>query len=424
MTFALFLGAGNVIYPPVVGQHAGHELLAAAIGFLLTAIGLPLLALVAIARVGGSEKITNLLPQWCSQAFWVILFLVIGPLFAIPRMAVVSYEMGFAPLLSHPQNWHLFVFSTAFYSLVLPFAIRPSLLAKNVGRYITPILVLLLAVIAWGTLTSPKGAIASPVGMYVMHPFAEGLLQGYMTMDCIAALGFGAVIGLSVRQLGIKDPVMVAKYSAYAGVIAGVGLALVYLMLMYLGATSHSVATGATNGAEILADYVAALFGLPGKLALTAVITLACFTTAIGVGSACANYFSTLLKVPYALVLTVVMVISTAVSNVGLTKLISISVPTVVMLYPLAIALIIMGLLRSKMPKPAVIYPCTFAVVTVFAVLDGLNIAKLLPLGLAENLDQYLPLFKYQLGWVLPFLLSIVMTWYLTLSSNKKVIAA
>ena len=424
MTFALFLGAGNVIYPPMVGQQAGYELLAAAGGFLLTAVGLPLLALVSMARVGGSEEITRLLPKRWSQAFWTVLFLVIGPAFAIPRMAVVAYEMGLDPFLANPQSWHLAVFSVVFYSFSLLLAFRPDSLVRTVGRYITPVLVLLLAVIAWGTLTAPKGEIAAPVEAYLSHPFSEGLLQGYMTMDCIAALGFGAVIGMSVRQLGVTHPVTVAKYSAYAGMMAAVGLGLVYLMLMYLGATSHSVASGATNGAEILAAYVAALFGLPGKIALAAVITLACLTTAIGVGSACANYFSQTFKAPYPLMLTTVMVVSAVVSNVGLTELIAVSVPAVVALYPLAVALIVMGLLRAKMPDASVIYRYSFGVVAVFAMFDGLNAAMLAPEVMVEGLSQFLPLFQQGLGWVLPFLFSLSLSWCLTSKAKKRTAVA
>ncbi|MDB2384600.1 branched-chain amino acid transport system II carrier protein [Endozoicomonas sp.] len=419
MTFALFLGAGNVIYPPMVGQHAGYELLAAAGGFLLTAVGLPLLALVSMARVGGPEEMTRVLPRsWC-QAFWIVLFLVIGPAFAIPRMSVVAYEMGFDPFLTDPQSWHLAVYSVVFYSVALLLAFHPSLLVSTIGGYITPVLVVLLAVIAWGTLTAPKGEIGAPVEAYIAHPFSEGLLQGYMTMDCIAALGFGAVIGMSVRQLGITHPVIVAKYSAYAGVMAAVGLCLVYLMLMYLGATSHSVAAGATNGAEVLTSYVEALFGFPGKLALAAVITLACLTTAIGVGSACANYFSQTFKTSYPLMLTAVMVISAVVSNAGLTELIAISVPAVVALYPLAVALIVMGLLRYKISNAPVVYRYTFFVVAMFAIFDGLNTASLAPEAIVDVLTQYLPLFKQGLGWILPFIITLTFTWFFTLKRKK-----
>ena len=282
MTFALFLGAGNIIYPPMLGQQAGYELLFAAVGFLLTAVGLPLLALVSMALVGGSQRMTELLPKRWSSLFWLTLFIAFGPALVIPRVAVVAYEMGIIPFLEKPEGWHLALYSAIFYSLALLLAFKPGALIKTVGRWMTPALLILLCIIAWGTLSHPLSAIEAPVNNYLTAPFSEGLVQGYMTMDCIAALGFGGVIGQSIRQLGVTDSKAMARYSVYAGVIAATGLGLVYLMLMYLGATSHGIAEGASNGGQILALYVAALFGLPGKLVLATVISLACLTTAIG----------------------------------------------------------------------------------------------------------------------------------------------
>ena len=419
MTFALFLGAGNVIYPPMLGQQAGYELLFAASGFLLTAVGLPLTTLISMARAGGPNRLTELLPGRWSLVFWTVLFTVIGPAFAIPRMAVVAYEMGLDPFLTNPSGWQLALYSVVFYALALLLALKPGSLVRSVGKWMTPALILLLVAIAWGTLSTPQGAVEAPLGAYITKPFSEGLIQGYMTMDCIAALGFGAVIGQSLRQLGVTDPAAMARYSMWAGLMAAVSLGLVYLMLMYLGATSHSVAPDATNGAEVLALYVAALFGLPGKLALASVITLACLTTAVGVGSACAHHFSTTLKVSYAKALVGIMVISAVVANVGLTQLIAVSVPAVVTLYPLAVALVVMGLLRHKLPNAHQVYRVTFAVVALFALVDGFNAAGLLPEAFVNMLEFGLPLFKQGLGWLLPFALTLSLSWWVAVRSKQ-----
>lgn len=424
MTFALFLGAGNVIYPPMLGQQAGHELIFAAVGFLLTAVGLPLITLVSMAFVGGPRQMTELLPKRWGILFWSALFIVIGPAFAIPRTAVVAYELGAVSFLTDPQSWHLALYTVAFFGISLALALNPGSMVHTIGRFMTPALLILLAIIGAGVLLNPQGGIQAPIGDYVSTPFSEGLIQGYMTMDCLGALGFGAVIGHAIRQLGITDPKAIAKCTIQAGLIAAAGLGLVYILLMYLGATSSTVAVGADNGGKILALYVSALFGLPGKIALTGIITLACLTTAVGVSSACADYFSELSgkRISYRKTLVVIMALSALVANVGLTQLISFSVPVIIAIYPIAIALVVMGLLRSKMPAATRIYTLTIPVVALFALADGLNAANLLPEALKLQMTQWLPLFDQGLGWIAPFILILLFSW-LTSTREQTVLA-
>ena len=176
MTFALFLGAGNVIYPPMLGQQAGSELLLAACGFLVTAVGLPLTALVSMARVGGPLGLTASLPTRWGRMFWTVLFLMIGPAFAIPRMAVVAYEMGVDPFFTENHSWHLTLYSVGFYALALVIALSPGRLFSSVGRWMTPALLVLLSIIAVGTLVAPQGSIEAPAKHYLTDPFSEGLL--------------------------------------------------------------------------------------------------------------------------------------------------------------------------------------------------------------------------------------------------------
>ncbi|GAA4649780.1 branched-chain amino acid transport system II carrier protein [Kistimonas scapharcae] len=408
MTFALFLGAGNIIYPPILGQQAGSELLFAAVGFLLTAVGLPLLALVAMALTGGSREMTELLPKQWSRAFWLILFIAFGPALVIPRVAVVAYEMGMVPFLDTPQAWQLALYSGVFFALALLLALKPGAMINAVGRWVTPALIVLLCAIAWGTLSHPQDMIHATT---MAAPLSDGLVQGYMTMDCIAALGFGAVIGQAIRQLGISEPKAMARYTIYAAIIAAIGLSLVYLMLMYLGATSHSIAPNATNGGQILALYVAALFGLPGKLLLALTITLACLTTAVGVGSACAHYFSSEFKLNYAVALVGVMLVSAITANIGLTQLIAISAPAVVTLYPLAVALVILALVRHKLPNALYAYRIIFPVVALFALLDGAKAAGLLAESSIQALEHWLPLFSQGMGWLIPFMVTLAFAW-------------
>ncbi|PJE80596.1 Branched-chain amino acid transport system 2 carrier protein [invertebrate metagenome] len=425
MTFSLFLGAGNIIYPPMLGQQAGYAILAAIAGFLLTSVGLPLLALVSIAHAGNAQKLTDILPTRWIKIFWVLLFIVIGPAFAIPRTAVVAYELGVTSFIDHPAWWQLALYSIGFFSVVLWLCLKPGSLLDAVGKLMTPMLLILLTAIGIGLLWNPLGAIQPALGVYQHAPFTQSLIQGYMTMDCLGALAFGAIIGQAIRSKGITEPHLIARYTTVAALIAAMGLALVYIMLVYLGATSSTVAPGADNGGQILTLYVARLFGLPGQIALSGIITLACLTTAIGVSSAAADYFGTLnlssinkhlsKKQRYRLCLMTVIILSTLIANIGLTQLIQLSVPVLITIYPLAICVVCLQFIRNKLTNPRYTYRLTITVVTFFSVIDGINATGLISTTVTGAFSQWLPLFDLKLGWVLPALLTLGMTcWYPT----------
>ena len=226
-------------------------------------------------------------------------------------------------------------------------------------------------------------------------------------MDTLGALVFGIVIATAIRDRGVTEPALVTRYSMIAGVIAAIGLSLVYLALFYLGATSQGIAAGAENGVQILTTYVQHTFGTPGSLLLAVVITLACLTTAVGLTTACGEFFSALLPVSYRAVVIVFALFSLLVANQGLTQLISVSVPVLVGLYPLAIVLVALSLLdRFWLSAPRVFVP-VMAVTLVFGVVDGLAAA-----GLGDwvpPLFSQLPLADQSMGWLVPVLLMLVL---------------
>jgi len=407
MTFALFLGAGNIIFPPSAGMAAGEFIWHAALGFLLTGVGLPLLTVVALARVGGGmDRLTAPLGKVAGTALAVAVYLAIGPLFATPRTAVVSFEMGIAPF-SGNSGTPLFIYTLVFFAAMLFLVLNPGQLVNRIGKFITPVLLAALLVLGGAAIFAPAGEVGVATEGYRASPLIKGFLEGYLTMDTLGALVFGIVIATAIRDRGVTEPALVTRYSMIAGVIAAIGLSLVYLALFYLGATSQGIAAGAENGVQILTTYVQYTFGTPGSLLLAVVITLACLTTAVGLTTACGEFFSALLPVSYRAVVITFALFSLLVANQGLTQLISVSVPVLVGLYPLAIVLVALSLLDRFWVSPSRVFVPVMAVTLIFGIVDGLAAAGFsdwVPTQFAQ-----LPLADQSMGWLVPVLVMLVL---------------
>lgn len=406
MTFALFLGAGNIIFPPSAGMASGEFIWQAALGFLLTGVGLPLLTVVALARVGGGmDRLTAPLGKVAGTVLAVAVYLAIGPLFATPRTAVVSFEMGIAPF-SGNAGMPLFIYTLVFFAAMLFLVLNPGQLVNRIGKFITPVLLAALLVLGGAAIFAPAGEVGAVSESYRASPLIKGFLEGYLTMDTLGALVFGIVIATAIRDRGVTEPTLVTRYSMIAGVIAAVGLSLVYLALFYLGATSQGIAAGAENGVQILTTYVQHTFGTPGSLLLAVVITLACLTTAVGLTTACGEFFSALLPVSYRTVVVIFALFSLLVANQGLTQLISVSVPVLVGLYPLAIVLVALSLLDRFWVSPSRVFVPVMAVTLIFGVVDGLAAAGFT--DWVPVLFTQLPLADQSMGWLVPVLVMLV----------------
>jgi len=406
MTFALFLGAGNIIFPPSAGMASGEFIWQAALGFLLTGVGLPLLTVVALARVGGGmDRLTAPLGKVAGTVLAVAVYLAIGPLFATPRTAVVSFEMGIAPF-SGNAGMPLFIYTLVFFAAMLFLVLNPGQLVNRIGKFITPVLLAALLVLGGAAIFAPAGEVGAASESYRASPLIKGFLEGYLTMDTLGALVFGIVIATAIRDRGVTEPALVTRYSMIAGVIAAVGLSLVYLALFYLGATSQGIAAGAENGVQILTTYVQHTFGTSGSLLLAVVITLACLTTAVGLTTACGEFFSALLPVSYRTVVVVFALFSLLVANQGLTQLISVSVPVLVGLYPLAIVLVALSLLDRFWVSPSRVFVPVMAVTLIFGVVDGLAAAGFT--DWVPVLFTQLPLADQSMGWLVPVLVMLV----------------
>ena len=401
MTFALFIGAGNIIFPPIVAQQAGEHVWLAAIGFLITAVGLPVITIVALSRVEGSiQLLSSPLGKAASILLTVICYLAVGPLFATPRTATVSYEIGFSSYFGDSSS-SLLIYSAIYFALVTLVSLYPNKILDTVGYFLSPLKILGLTILGLSAFFIPAGQIHPAINNYVASPVSEGIVNGYLTMDTLGALVFGIVIVRAIQSRGVSDKKLVTKYAVIASLISGIGLTLVYISLFKLGMGSHEIAPNAANGAVILHAYVQHAFGNMGAYFLSAMIFIACMVTAIGLTCACAEYFSSLTKVPYKIFVFILVGFSFVISNLGLTKLIAVSVPVLSAIYPPAIVVILLSFLNKFFNHPArVITPVT-AVALIFGIFDGLKVAGFeLP-----ELLQNLPLNEQNLAWFIPSLI-------------------
>lgn len=404
MTFALFIGAGNIIFPPIVAQQAGEHVWLAAFGFLITAVGLPVITIIALSRVEGSIQIlSSPLGKIASLILTITCYLTVGPLFATPRTATVSYEIGFSSYLGTSSS-SLLIYSAIYFSVVTLISLYPNKILDTVGYVLSPLKILSLTILGIAAMMIPTGIVPPAINNYIDSPVSEGFVNGYLTMDTLGALVFGIVIIQAIRSRGVSNPKLITRYAVIASIISGIGLTVVYLSLFKLGLGSHEVAANASNGAVILHAYVQHAFGDLGSIFLSAMIFIACMVTAIGLTCACAEYFSSITKIGYKVWVFILIGFSFIISNLGLTKLIAFSVPVLSAIYPPAIVVIMLSFGWKFFNHPRrVIAPVT-AVSLVFGIVDGLKVANFeLPYALT-----HLPLAEQNLAWLIPSLVVFV----------------
>lgn len=343
MTFALFVGAGNIIFPPMVGIQSGEHVWVAASGFLITAVGLPVITVIALARVGGGiDALSSPIGKAAGIVLATVCYLAVGPLFATPRTATVSFEVGIAPLTGEGPML-LFMYSLAYFALVVGISLYPGKLLDTVGHVLAPLKIVALVVLGIAALLWPAGDIAPATEAYQHAAFTSGFFSGYLTMDTLGALVFGIVIVNTARSRGVSEPTLLTRYTIIAGLIAGIGLTLVYLTLFKLGSHSVSVVAQGANGAAILHAYVQQTFGSTGNLFLAGLIFVACMVTAVGLTCACAEFFEQYLPLSYRKLVFILGLFSMVISNLGLSHLIQFSIPVLTAIYPPCIVLILLS---------------------------------------------------------------------------------
>ncbi|WP_124053928.1 branched-chain amino acid transport system II carrier protein [Arcanobacterium ihumii] len=409
--FGLFFGAGNLIFPVHLGQLAGANVFWALVGFIISAVGLPILGVVVIGAThsSGLQELSSRIGPRYAKVFTALLYLTIGPFFAIPRTATTSFTIGVEPLLDGKENatLTLLIFTAVFFAAALFFSLRPSGIVTWIGKILNPIFLACLAVLVVAALWSPATSVGSvdPDASYQSGVFFKGLLDGYNTMDGIASLAFGIVIINVIMTVGITEERAIARSTMKAGVFAGLLMAFIYVLVTIMGVQSRGLFETSENGGIALAQISQHYLGSVGTLVLALTITFACFKTAIGLITACGQAFEPLLKgrVSYNKLVIAFSLFSFLMANVGLTALIDYAVPILMLLYPLAISLIFLAFVDSYVKLPRSVYLCATVGAGIAAIFDFL---KMLPFGIEVSwAASFLPLFDLGLGWVVPSLI-------------------
>ncbi|MBQ8588917.1 MAG: branched-chain amino acid transport system II carrier protein [Firmicutes bacterium] len=406
--FSMFFGAGNLIFPPYLGQEAGTVTWSAMLGFMISAVCLPILGVVAVAKVGGLTHLANRVHPVFSTVFTLLAYLSIGPCLAIPRTASTSFTMAVIPFVGSdaPVAVMQLVYSIVFFGIAFSIALKPEKLTEWLGKILCPTLLILIAVIFFGCLFLHEGGYGPVQEKYAENALAVGFIDGYQTMDTIAALVFGLVIAMNINEKGVREEKAVVKSLMKAGLIAGAVLILVYAALAHVGALAGGGGfdlEGNTNGAHTLTAIVGELYGSLGTILLAGIFVLACMNTCIGLLSSCSEYFYTLVPaLSYKKWLLIFAVGSMVISNAGLDMILKVSVPVLSLIYPVAIVLIFLALLQKYIGHMNAVYPVTVGVTTVVSLLDVAASQGWIPAVLS-----FLPFHSAGLVWIVPAILAI-----------------
>lgn len=409
--FSMFFGAGNLIFPPVLAYQAGESTPWAFAGFIVSAIGLPVLGVVAIARAGELPKLAGNVGPRFSKAFTLLVVLAIGPMLAIPRTASTSFSMVADQFVPADALWWVqLLYTMAFFAAAYLLARNPNRITVFLGRVSGPVLLVLIAVIVAGALVNPLPAqpATQASSEYVAAPVIGGFLEGYQTMDALAALLFGMIIALNIKRLGVTAEADVTRTTSIAGIIMGIVMAVVYCGLTFAGYwASGLVPAGSPDvtGATILSAAAHALFGDAGVIIVGLIFVLACLNVCTGLLCTVSSHFK--LEFPqlkYRTLLIVFTLISLALANFGLAAIIRISVPILNALYPVAIVLIFMGLAHHAVDHR----PLLWKTVAGFTAVAAIVLAAAQVIWPAESPLSALPLVNAGLGWVIPALVGLI----------------
>ena len=420
LLFGMFFGAGNLIFPVSMGQMAGRNMWMAAAGFLVTGVGLPLLGVAAlgISRKAGLLELSSMVGRRYGIFFTSALYLTIGPFFAIPRCATVSFTVGVERLAPEGSaTLALAVFSLLFFAATLFFSLRPGEILTWVGKVLNPLFLIFLGILVIRCFLSPMGSIAQaePTEAYTAKVFFKGFLEGYNTMDALAGLAFGIIIVNVIRSLGVEKPEAIAGNTVKAGIFSSILMAVVYVAVTVAGAQSRGLFAPAENGGVALYDIADHYFGMAGGLIPAATVILACLKTAIGLITSCGETFEKMFpKGPsYKVWAVIFCVLSFLIANLGLNAIIAYSLPVLMFLYPLAVTLILLTLFGRFFHNDRHVFGWVTGM-TVFAA--AVDFVHALPEGAAAflHLDRLagwlravLPFADLGFGWVCPAIVGL-----------------
>ncbi len=403
--FAMFFGSGNLIFPPYIGVTCGSRWLLGFISYFIADGGLALLTVFAMAKAGGDlGKITGTIGRAPSVILNTISMLCIGPFLAIPRNGAVTFEVGVQSVAGSVQLGQLarIIFSVVFFTVVLLLTLKPSSVLDIVGKILTPLLSATLLIMIFAGILDPKRGAHFVQNSSIIR---DGIYNGYQTLDMLAALFFSMIAIRAIESKGYKSDLLKRKIISASGLVSGLGLAVIYGGLTFLGATTgslweHGVRDARISQAQLLINITQSLLGRPGAILIGIVITLACITTAIGLTSATASYFEELSnkKLPYRAVVIAVCVLSAILCNLGLDLIISAAFPILSLLYPVITFLIVTSFFESRIKNRL---PFILGTLVAFAI-SLLNTAEDLFAIRSLSFVHLLPLSSVSLEWLPP----------------------
>lgn len=433
--FGMFFGAGNLIFPVHLGQLAGRNVVWAMVGFIITAVGIPILGVAAIGNTHseGLHGLSTKVGRRYGYIFTCLLYLTIGPFFAIPRCATTSFTTGIYPMMGNevPEKIALFMFSFIFFALVLLFSLRPANITVWIGKIINPLFLIFLAILVVAALCNPGTSVnlVEPDVAYESGALFSALIEGYGTMDAIAGLAFGIVVIDIIRSMGVTDDSDIAKDVLSSGILTGILMAIIYIVTILIGAQSRGLFEISENGGIALAQIANYYLKSAGSVILALTITFACLKTSIGLVTSCSDAFVRMFPngPSYKSWAVLFTVFSFGVSNCGLSTIIDYSLPVLMFLYPLAITLIVLALIGKVFEHDRVVYVCVSIFTGIAAWFD---LVKTLPEGVREvfHLEamvrfarEVLPLYDLNLGWLVPAVLGFVVGMILRATRKRNV---
>ncbi|WP_394011258.1 branched-chain amino acid transport system II carrier protein [Anaerococcus cruorum] len=412
MLFGLFFGAGNLIFPPLLGNQAGSATYISLLAFSVTAVLFPVVGAIVVGKTNGLTNLANRVGPVFSVVFTTAIYLSIGPGLGIPRAGSVPFEMAIAPYV--PETFSLglarFLYTLVFFAIAMAICLKPNKLVKRIGKYLTPTLLVLILIMFIKVVTMSRN-VSLPTGDYATGPVTKGFLAGYDTMDAVAALNFGFVIAQAIRRFGVTDEKEVTKYEVKAGALAGVVLFVVYAMLATIGMIGSQKFPGLENGAQVLTESIKLVLGNFGLVLLAVIFTLACLTTCVGLITSGGEYFEELFnhRLSYRNWVFIWTLFSFLMANFGLNRLLAFSVPLLQIIYPVALVLIVMGISHDYVDYSKASYVAAAFVSVVLPLHEVLNKTFNLRLGVLTDALVSLPLYVEGLSWLLPTLVVLVL---------------
>ncbi|KAE9541995.1 branched-chain amino acid transport system II carrier protein [Ursidibacter maritimus] len=416
MLFAVFFGAGNLIFPPKLGFDSGADFWTSIAGFVLTGVGLPLVAtIVAAYYEGGYKKALENISPIISLLLLGAIYLTIGPFFAIPRTAATAYDIALTPFLEQTSPTSLLLFTFGYFAITLWLSLNPSKMVDRIGAILTPTLLIAIIALVIRAVMIFSGIETAEVKT-LETPFFTGFIEGYQTMDALAAFAFSVLVINGIKAKAQANSSLV-KQTTLAALIAAISLAVIYISIGWIGYkiplsadTVTDVATKGQNlGTFILNATANQTFGELGRSLLGLIVTLACLTTAIGLVVSTSAYFHSVFpRIPYKAYAVLFTLIGFGLANQGLNAVISKSVPVLLVLYPISMTALLVLLVNLVMPLPKLAQGLPIILVTVVSIA---SVAKV------EFIAQ-LPLTAYSMEW-LPFAIIGTLLGYIIAKMTK-----